>query len=99
MTIDSISFLEQLPHLLEVDLSFSNIDSISTMYTFTLIDTLRIDNSSILDLDFINKYSALKTLSISENQYQRNKELIDDLVSLKIIVYKDSVICLNDLVV
>ncbi|MBR4262654.1 MAG: hypothetical protein IKQ35_04760 [Bacilli bacterium] len=99
MSIDSISFLEQLPHLLEIDLSFSNISNISALYHFTLIDTLRLDNSSIIDLDFINKYSALKTISISEAQYQKNKALIDDLVSLKIIVYKDSIICLNDLVV
>ncbi len=98
MNLKSISFLEGLPHLIEINLSFSNIDDVSTMYHFIRIDTLRIDNSTILDLDFVNKYSALKTISISENQYLKNKDLINDLVNLDINVYKDSVICFNDLV-
>ena len=92
------NFFSKWEDLIEVNLSFSNIDDVSTMYHFIRIDTLRIDNSSILDLDFVNKYSALKTISISIDQYNKNKDLIDDLVALGIIVYKDSVICLNDLV-
>ena len=98
MKLDSISFLESLPHLIEVDLSYSKLKEMSTLYTFILIERLAIDNSDIMDLDFVNKYSGLKEISISSNQYAKNKELIDDLVALGIIVYEDDVICYNHLV-
>lgn len=98
MKLDSISYLESLPHLIEVDLSYSKLNETSTLYTFILIERLAIDNSDILDLEFVNKYSGLKELSISSNQYAKNKELIDDMVALGIKVYEDDVICYNHLV-
>ena len=67
------------------------------MYHFILIEKLSIDNSNILDLDFVNKYSGLREISISNDQYAKNKALIDDLVSLGITVYEDGVICYNNL--
>lgn len=98
MKLDSISYLESLPHLIEVDLSYSKLNETSTLYTFILIERLAIDNSDIIDLEFVNKYSGLKELSISSNQYAKNKELIDDMVALGIKVYEDDVICYNHLV-
>lgn len=98
MKLDSISFLESLPHLVEVDLSYSKLKETSTLYTFILIERLAVDNSDIMDLDFVNKYSGLKEISISSNQYAKNKDLIDDLVALNITVYEDDVICYNHLV-
>lgn len=98
MKLDSISFLESLPHLIEVDLSYSKLKETSTLYTFILIERLAVDNSDIMDLDFVNKYSGLKEISISSNQYAKNKDLIDDLVALNIVVYEDDVICYNHLV-
>ena len=98
MKLDSIAFLETLPHLIEVDLSYSKLKETSTLYTFILIERLAIDNSDIMDLDFVNKYSGLKEISISSNQYAKNKDLIDDLVALDITVYENDVICYNHLV-
>ncbi len=97
MKLETIKYLEQLPHLIEVDLSYSELLETSTMYHFILIERLGIANSNILDLDFVNKYSGLKEISISENQYLKNKNLIDDLVPLNISVYEDDVICYNHL--
>ena len=98
MKLGSISYLENLPHLIEVDLSYSSLDSTSTLYHFILIERLAIANSSITDLDFVNKYSGLTEISISNNQYKSNKDLIDDLAALDITVYEDDVICYNHLV-
>ncbi len=98
MKLDTINFLENLPHLIEVDLSYSSINETATMYHFILIERLALDNSNIMDLDFVNKYSGLTEISISNNQYKKNKELIDDLVALNIKVYEDDVICYNHLV-
>lgn len=98
MKLGSIIYLENLPHLIEVDLRYSSLDSISTLYHFILIERLAIDNSNIMDLDFVNKYSGLTEISISNNQYKKNKALIDDLVALNITVYEDDVICYNHLV-
>ena len=97
MNLKAINYLETLPHITDVDLSFSKVDNISTMYHFILIEKLSIDNSNILDLDFVNKYSGLREISISNDQYAKNKALIDDLVSLGITVYEDGVICYNSL--
>lgn len=98
MKLDTINFLENLPHLVEVDLSYSTINEVSTMYHFILIERLAVGNSNIMDLDFVNKYSGLTEISISNNQYKKNKDLIDDLVALNINVYEDDVICYNHLV-
>lgn len=97
MKLDTINYLEQLPHLIEVDLSYSELLENSTMYHFILIERLQVANSNILDLDFVNKYSGLKEISISKDQYIKNKALIDDLVALNINVYEDDVICYNHL--
>lgn len=98
MKLDSISYLENLPHLIEVDLSYSTLNETATLYHFILIERLAVDNSNIMDLDFVNKYSGLTEISISNNQYVKNKDLIDDLVALDITVYEDDVICYNHLV-
>ncbi len=97
MKLETINYLENLPHLVEVDLSYSTLVETSTLYHFILIERLSVDNSNIMDLDFVNKYSGLKEISISNNQYVKNKALIDDLVALGIKVYEDDVICYNNL--
>ena len=97
MTLREINFLDNLPHLIEVDLSYSNLIDTSILYHFILIEKLSINNSNIMDLDFVNKYSGIKEISISRDQYEKNKALIDDLVALDINVYENDVICYNNL--
>lgn len=95
MELGSLNILKNMPNLLEVKLSSSKFKDENILRTLDRIENLAIDHTHIKDLDFINNHINLKRLSLSKNQIEANKKLIDDLIYLNIEVYEDTVILLN----
>lgn len=95
MELKSLNILKNMPNLLEVKLSSSKFKDETILRTLDRIENLYIDNTDIKDLDFINNHINLKKISLSKNQIEKNKKLIDDLIYLNIEVYEDGVILLN----
>lgn len=70
------NIINSLINLTYLELSYSNI---SGNILLNNISDLFIDNTNILDLSFIYNFHNLKKLSIDENQYNNNKEIINNL--------------------
>jgi len=86
--LEKINMIKKLKYL---QLSYSNIlDNIEL--NIDALEELYIDNTNIENLNFLNKLFNLKRLSIDENQYNKNKNLIDKLINNNVIVLNENMV-------
>ena len=88
VSIERINKIKNL-HYLQLSYSYINDDFIINNRN---IEKLYIDNTKIKDLSFIKNLNKLKILSIDNDQYKNNKDLID---SLDIDVYIENMILIS----
>lgn len=91
-----ISKLNKLEKLRYLQISDSNIIDSNIKLNGLNIEKLYIDNTNIIDLSFLNRFYSLKILSIDENQYNSNKELIDNLIADNVSVLLDGLTSIEE---
>lgn len=86
--IETINMLKKLNYL---QISYSNIVDNNELNIDTL-EELYIDNTNIINLNFLNNLTNLKRISIDKNQYNKNKDIINSLIKKNIIVLNEGMI-------
>ena len=82
--------LNTLSNLTHLQLSYSSLSN--EEIDINSLEELYIDNTNINKIDFTLKLPKLKILSINEEQYLNNKDLVKDLIKNKIEVLNDGII-------
>lgn len=88
ININNFDNLNELDYL---DLSGSNVNNNFNINNIT-IKELYIDNCNINNLTFINKLINLKRLSIDKEQYDNNKNLVDELEKKGVLVLYNNMV-------
>ena len=87
----SFKLLNVLTNLEYLQLTGSEIFHLDEYKLFN-IKYLYIDHTNIKDLSFVKNISSLKSLSIDEEQYRNNKDLVNELINRNIEVLQDTLI-------
>lgn len=86
-----IEKLNMLNHLKYLQISYSNITG-STELNINTLEELYIDNTNINNFNFLNSLLNLKRISVDENQYNKNKELFNNLIKRNILVLNENMV-------
>lgn len=92
LNIDKLNTLENLKYL-----NISHTNCSNGVLNIEKLEELYIDNSSIEDISFALNLNNLKTLSLSKEQYENKKELIDKLKSKNIEILDYSIMLLGEI--
>lgn len=86
--IEKLNMLNQLKYL---QLSYSNIvDSIELK--ISSLEELHIDNTNISSFNFLHNLTNIKKISIDENQYNKHKELFNNLIKNNILILNENMV-------
>lgn len=88
-----INKLNTLSNLTHLQLSYSNLSN--EMININTLEEVYIDNTNINNFEFVKDLPKLRILSISEDEYLNNKELVNSLIKNNIEVLKEGIIRLE----
>ena len=83
--------INKMNNLKFLQLSYSTVHNEFDI-SLSLLEELYIDNTNVNNLSFLLKLHNLHKLSISDDQFEKNKEVINELLKKDVKVYNENII-------